>query len=42
MLHLELKDTQAGVLVLAGNSRKKDSVVSKLARGHVSKFSTGG
>ena len=41
LLIQELKDTQAGVLVLAGNPRKKESVVSKLARGHVSKFSTG-
>ena len=38
----ELKDTQAGVLVLAGNPRKKESVVSEFARGRVSKFSTWG
>ena len=31
---------QAGVLVLTGNPRKKEFVVSELARGCVSKFST--
>ena len=38
----KLKDTQAGVLVLARNSRKKQSVNSKLSWGCGSKFSTQG
>ena len=38
----KLKDTQAGVLVLAGNLRKKESVISELSRGRGSKFSTRG
>ena len=33
-----LKNTQVGVLVAGGNPRKKESVDSELARGHVSKF----
>ena len=31
-------NTQAGVLVVGGNPRKKESVDSELACGHVSKF----
>ena len=42
LLIQELKDTQAGVFVLAGNPRKKEFVVSKLAHGRASKFSTSG
>ena len=38
----KLKDTLAGVLVLAGNPRKKQSVDSELSRGHGSKFPTRG
>ena len=37
---IRAKDTQAGVLILAGNPRKKEFVVSELAHGRVSKFST--
>ena len=36
----KLKDTQAGVLVLAGNLRKKEFVVLELSHGCDSKFST--
>ena len=38
----KLKDTQAGVLVLAGNPRKKQSVDMELSRGCGSKFPTRG
>ena len=38
MLPLKLKETQAGVLVLAEESKKEESVVSELARSRVSKF----
>ena len=32
------KKTQAGMLIFGGESRKKESVDSELARGRVSKF----
>ena len=38
----ELKDTQAGMLVLAGNPRKKQSMDSELSRDRGSKFPTRG
>ena len=37
-----LKIPKQECLYLLENPRKKESVVSELARGHVSKFSTGG
>ena len=42
LLFQELKDTQAGVLVLAGNPRKKQSMNLELSRGRDSKFCTRG
>ena len=38
MLPLKPKETQAGVLVFGGESRKKEFVDSELARGRISKF----